>query len=216
MINLISKLKKKIFNKDEKEVEWRKRNPHNNTHLLGVPINMMDMIRVGNYTYGYFRVHHFNGKSKLTIGNFCSIALGVEFILGGEHKTNNISTFPFHSILEEKKAKEEHCCYSRGDIVVEDDVWIGTNSIILSGVTIGQGAVIGAGSLVTKDVPPYAIVGGVPAKVIRMRFKEDVIELLKLKDYSRLTKEMIIDHYEDFITEPSTQTDLSWFPNKSR
>lgn len=81
---------------------------------------------------------------------------------------------------------------SKGSIVIKDDVWVGANSLILSGVTIGQGAVVAAGSVVTKDVPPYAIVGGNPAKIIRYRFEEKIIKKLLKIDYSKINPDKII------------------------
>ncbi|NLK24601.1 MAG: CatB-related O-acetyltransferase [Clostridiales bacterium] len=103
---------------------------------------------------------------------------------------------------------------SKGDIIVRDDVWIGQRAIILSNVNIGQGAVIAAGSVVTKDVPPYAIVGGVPAKVIKYRFSPEMIkELLKI-DYSKLTDEMIKEHINDFYTELKDIKQLEWVPKR--
>ena len=89
---------------------------------------------------------------------------------------------------------------SKGDIIVADDVWIGYRATILSGVHIGQGAVIAAGAVVTKDVPPYAIVGGVPARVIKYRFPEEMVGELMRIDYSKLTEEMVREHIEDLYS----------------
>jgi serine acetyltransferase len=91
---------------------------------------------------------------------------------------------------------EECEATSKGDIIIKDDVWIGANAIILSGVTIGQGALIGAGAVVTKDVPPYAIVGGNPAKVIKYRFSEKVIKKLLEFDFSKLDQNKIKTNIE--------------------
>ena len=110
---------------------------------------------------------------------------------------------------------------SRGDIVVGDDVWIGFGAAILSGVHIGQGAVIGAGAVVTKDVPPYCVVGGNPAKTIRYRFEEPVMEYLKTLDYGKLTDELVREHMEDLYLkidgmslEEVTER-YAWFPKKT-
>lgn len=114
----------------------------------------------------------FEEKSKLTVGKFCSIASDVTIFLGGEHETKTISSFPF--------TQKNH--YSKGDVTIGNDVWIGRSATILSGVTIGDGAVIGTNSIVTKDVEPYSIVAGNPAKIIKYRFDEETIKrLLKVK-----------------------------------
>ena len=103
---------------------------------------------------------------------------------------------------------------SKGDIIVDDDVWIGQRALIMSGVHIGQGAIIASGAVVTKDVPPYAIVGGVPARIIRFRFSEKIIkELLKI-DYSMLSYEMIREHVDDLYLTLSDPSQLKWLPKK--
>ncbi|XZG71928.1 rhamnan synthesis F family protein [Chitinibacteraceae bacterium HSL-7] len=127
-----------------------------------------------------------HADEQLSIGHFVSIAEDVRFVLGGEHDYDVLSTFPFRAKylgIEEAKTK--------GPIIVEDDVWIGYGSTILSGVTIGQGAVVAAGSVVTKNVPPYSVVGGNPAKVIKYRFEPEVIAKLLKFDYSRLRNDRI-------------------------
>lgn len=123
-------------------------------------------------TYGKPKIL-FESDANLEIGKFCSIADNVTILLGGEHKLDTISSFPFS--LEKNR-------FSKGDVIIGNDVWIGYGATILSGVSIGDGAVIAANSIVTKDVEPYAIVGGVPAKTIKYRFDEKTIDkLLKLK-----------------------------------
>ena len=123
---------------------------------------------------------------KLKIGKFCSIACGTKFLFNSaNHALDSLSTYPFPLFFEEwnlEKEKVTDAWDNRGDIVIGNDVWIGYEAVILSGVTIGDGAIIGTRAVVTKDVPPYTIVGGVPAKPIRKRFDEKVIEeLLKIK-----------------------------------
>jgi acetyltransferase-like isoleucine patch superfamily enzyme len=153
--------------------KWRKMNKDNKTFLIS-PTNI-NLISVGKYTYGNLDVADFGfSEYKLCIGNFCSIGQGVRFILNGEHYANRISTFPFESIFKEK----ESYAHSKGDIKIEDDVWICERSIILSGVTVGKGAIIAAGSVVTKNVPPYGVVGGNPAKLIKYRFSDKIIQSL--------------------------------------
>ena len=137
----------------------------------------------------------------------------MEFLVAQEHAPDRISTYPFKQMFG-TVSKEYREATSKGNIIVDDDVWIGFNAIILSGVHIGQGAIVAAGAVVTKDVPPYAIVGGVPAKVIRYRFDEDMIrELLKI-DFSKLTKEMIEQHIDDLYDKLSDSKQLEWMPKK--
>lgn len=147
--------------------------------------------KIGSYTYGFNKENVLyesaTGKERLIIGNYCSIAPNVQFILASEHSYKYLSAFPF----KVKVLGEKYEALSKGDIIIEDDVWLGLNSIILSGVKIGQGAIVGAGSVVTKDIPPYAIAGGNPARVIKYRFEPEVIEKLKTFDFSKLTEEKV-------------------------
>ena len=176
--------------------EWGKRNPHNET----VPMNDFDIsaVSVGRYTYGGIRVYNFNNKNKLKIGSFCSIADDVMFILDADHPVNLLSTYPFKVKCLKTDQFE---AVSKGDIIVDDDVWIGYGATILSGVHIGQGAVIAAGAVVTADVEPYSIVGGVPAKVIKYRFEQDVIDYLMKLNYGALTEQMIREHMDELYTQ---------------
>ena len=103
---------------------------------------------------------------------------------------------------------------SKGDIIIYDDVSIGYGAIILSGVHIGQGAVVEAGSVVTKDIPPYAIVGGVPAKLIKYRYKPEMIEALLTIDYRKLNDEIIRNNIDKLYTELRNAEQLEWMPRK--
>ena len=139
---------------------------------------------IGRYSFGEPTVLNWGEKTTLKIGNYCSIATGVTILLGGEHKTDWVTTFPFWIALEEFNKLQifRQIAGTKGDVVIGNDVWIGTNATILSGVNIGDGAVIGACSVVTKDVPPYSIVAGNPAKEIAQRFdKETIDKLLKIR-----------------------------------
>lgn len=142
------------------------------------------LVSIGDYTYGSPQVHSWDDSTKLTIGKFCSIAEGVTFLLGGEHRLDWVTTFPFNVFHEAWPSAKDFKGHpqTKGDILVGNDVWIGKDSMILSGVQIGDGAVIAAGSLITSEVQPYSIVGGNPAKLIRKRFSdEDIEKLLQLK-----------------------------------
>ena len=152
-------------------------------------------IEVGDYTIYNDFVHdprdfeknnvlyHYpiNGD-KLKIGRYCSIACGSKFLFtSGNHALASLSTYTFPIFYEEWGLDAKDICAAwdnKGDIIVGNDVWIGFEAVILSGVTIGDGAIIGARAVVTKDVPPYTIVGGVPAKPIRKRFDDRTIEKL--------------------------------------
>lgn len=152
-------------------------------------------IIVGDYTYyddfedvANFEKnvkYHFDFTGdKLVIGKFCMIASGVTFIMNGaNHLTDSISTFPFAIFGEDWKDAMEGKSYpTKGNTIIGNDVWIGYNATIMAGVTIGDGAIIATNSTVVKDVPPYTIVGGNPAKEIKKRFSESEIKrLLDLK-----------------------------------
>ena len=150
------------------------------------PTHIFDLskVEIGKFGYGPLTVRMWlNPEQKLIIGNCVAIAGDVIFILGGNHNLNTISTYAFKAEINEDEIE-----LSNGPIVVKDDVWIGIGATILSGVTINQGAVIAACSVVTKDVPAYSIVGGNPAKIIKMRFSDDVVkELLSRADFSKMT-----------------------------
>ncbi|WP_053977147.1 CatB-related O-acetyltransferase [Mangrovimonas xylaniphaga] len=148
-------------------------------------------IIVGDYTYydDFENVDNFERNvkylfdftgDKLIIGKFCMIASGVSFIMNGaNHLTNSISSYPFAIFGNGwEKAMEGKTYPYKGDVIIGNDVWIGHNATIMAGVTIGDGAIIGANSTVVKDVAPYSIVGGNPAKEIRKRFDENTIKKL--------------------------------------
>jgi acetyltransferase-like isoleucine patch superfamily enzyme len=122
-------------------------------------------------TYGLPLVRDWGEGSTLKVGAYCSIAEEVKILLGGHHRTDWLTTFPFPAFLPEAKHISDYNG-THGDVVIGSDVWLCSGCTILSGVSIGHGAVIAAGALVTKDVEPYAVVGGNPAKFIRWRFSE--------------------------------------------
>lgn len=130
--------------------------------------------------------HYPINHDKLVIGRFCSIACGAKFLFtSANHTQMSLSTYPFPIFFEEWGLDVQNITTAwdnKGDIVIGNDVWIGYEAAILSGVTIGDGAIIGTRAVVTKDVPPYTIVGGVPAETIRKRFSDDTISaLLKIR-----------------------------------
>lgn len=152
-------------------------------------------IQVGDYTmYNDFVndprdfeknnvLYHYpvNGD-RLEIGKFCSIACGAKFLFtSANHALRSLSTYPFPIFFDEWEldAKDIRSAWdNKGDIILGNDVWVGYEAVILSGVTIGDGAIIGTRAVVTKDVPPYTIVGGVPAKPLRRRFDDKTVERL--------------------------------------
>jgi len=130
--------------------------------------------------------HYPINNDKLVVGRFCSIACGAKFIFtSANHTQKSLSTYTFPLFFEEwgLDVKDITAAWdNKGDIIVGNDVWIGYEAIIMSGVTIGDGAIIGTRSLVTKDVPPYTVVGGIPAKTIKKRFSDEIIsEMLLLR-----------------------------------
>lgn len=130
--------------------------------------------------------HYPINNDRLIIGRFCSIACGAKFIFNSaNHTLSSLSTYPFPIFYEEWGQDIEEVASAwdnKGDIVIGNDVWIGYGAVILSGVTIGDGAIIGTNALVTKDIPPYTIAGGIPAKPIRKRFSEEKVSaLMKIK-----------------------------------
>ncbi|NEP83937.1 MAG: CatB-related O-acetyltransferase [Okeania sp. SIO3B3] len=120
---------------------------------------------------------------KLVIGKFCSIASGVKFILnGGNHRTDWLTTYPFPVFGDGWEKAMPDSFPNKGDIVIGNDVWLGYNATIMPGITVGDGAIVATQAVVTRDVPPYAIVGGNPADIIRKRFDDPTIErLLKIQ-----------------------------------
>lgn len=130
--------------------------------------------------------HYPINQDKLIIGKFCSIACGTKFLFNSaNHTMTSLSTYPFPLFFEEWGLERKEVTASwdnKGDIIIGNDVWIGYEAVILAGVTVGDGAIIGARSVVTKDVSPYTIVGGTPAKPIRKRFSDEkILSLLTIK-----------------------------------
>lgn len=167
---------------------WRLANPHNYVNLRSIANpSTLAKIQVGRKSYGDLNILDFGHESEyLEVGSFVSIAADVHFLLGGEHPYTGLSTYPFKALYLGKREAQ-----TKGAIRIKDDVWIGYGALILSGVTIGQGAVVSAGSVVTKDVPAYGIVGGNPARIIKYRFESNIIEKLINFDFSIIKDEHI-------------------------
>ena len=139
--------------------------------------------------------HYPINHDKLQIGKFCSIACGAKFIFNSaNHTLSSLSTYPFPLFFEERGLEKKdvtNAWDNKGDIVIGNDVWIGYEAVVLAGVTIGDGAIIGTRAVVTKNVPPYTIVGGVPAKPIKKRFSEETISALLEIQWWNWSKERI-------------------------
>jgi acetyltransferase-like isoleucine patch superfamily enzyme len=160
---------------------------------------MVDYINIGKYSYGITKKNiYWDNKAydydnnyrqpKLIVGKYCSIGLKCKIYLGGNHRHDWVTTYPFHvkwvhnNTFKSLTDDVEGYPHSNGDVIIGNDVWFGENVTVMSGVKIGDGAVIGTNSVVVKDVEPYSISGGHPAKHIKYRFSEDVIKrLLEIK-----------------------------------
>ena len=181
---------KKVF---ERKVLYRILNKHNRTRC----INIYDIhcVSIGRETYGPIDVEMTRSDYNLKIGDFCSIGTNVKCILSSEHPMDRISTYPICFYF----GVDGEDVMAKGDIVLDDDVWVGTGATILSGVHIGQGACVAACSVVTKDVPPYAIVAGNPARIIKYRFDEKTILKMLQIDYKKIDKSFIQKNPEIFL-----------------
>lgn len=185
--------------------EWRKQNPHNSTEMRMIfPIRFA---KVGNYTYGDINLIAYDEHctdSILEIGNFVSISGNVTFLLSEQHQSKTLTSFPLKSVLNNFHFPED--AISRGSIVIEDEVWIGYGVTILSGIRVGKGSIIATGAVVTKDVPAYSIVGGVPAKVLKNRFNDDIIDRLMQLKLMNLPPEVLKNNL-DILYKDITETE---------
>jgi acetyltransferase-like isoleucine patch superfamily enzyme len=158
-------------------------------------------ISIGDQTYGVSNQTVFlvRESDRIHIGKYCSFAPGVKIIPSGEHNFGRVSTFPFYAHLLKRGVERD--TYSKGDVFIGNDVWVGFNTTILSGVSIGDGAVIAAGAVVVDNVPPYAIVAGVPAKIIGYRFPPETIRsLLDIQWWDWDTKK-IAENVDEFYID---------------
>ena len=200
----------KLLKVGKRKKKWHKLHPNSDT----TPMNDFDFehVLIGKGTYGELNVVDFGGNAKLIINNYVSIAQHVSFILNAEHYTAHISTYPFKVKILRTQNTES---FSKGNIIVDDDVWIGYGATIMSGVHIGQGAVVAAGAIVTKDIPPYAIVGGVPAKIINYRFEDAIIKELLKVDFKMIDEHLISTYQDDLYEKLTTIEQLKWLPKKA-
>ncbi|MGO4667004.1 CatB-related O-acetyltransferase [Bosea sp. 2YAB26] len=187
----------------------RRFNPDNQArlYLANLIARHPGQIVVGRYTYGRPKVRFAGSGARLIIGRYGSVGDGVEILLGGNHRTEWATTYPFHDYPRLWPEAKHHPGnqVSRGDVVIGHDVWLGSQALILSGVRIGHGAVIGARAVVTKDVPPYGVVAGNPARLLRHRLTEEKIATLLASqwwawpeaDIRRLIPVLMSDRIED-------------------
>ena len=171
---------------------WR--NPNNLTAVHLAPLARRHGFSVGAHSYGRPKVRFAGSGGCLTVGRYCSIGDGVEILLGGEHRLDWVSTFPFGAFPDRWPmaggSPTDHQP-TRGDVFIGSDVWIGTGALIRSGVSVGHGAAIGARAVVTRDVPPYGVVAGNPARLIRTRFPEPEVAALLETAWWELSDEAV-------------------------
>ncbi len=200
---------KKTFKKIKKKYDINKYNKKNHVKIRSLNANLSSEygknviiaeetwisknVEIGDFTYINKGSSVF---SKCTIGKYCSISSNVT-IGAKEHNYNMVTT---HPILYDKKYSKKNICFesTAEKIEIGNDVWIGIGVVVLRGVKVGNGAVLGAGSVITKDVPPYSIVGGVPAKIIKYRFDENKIKEIEASNWWDWDEEKIISNIENF------------------
>jgi acetyltransferase-like isoleucine patch superfamily enzyme len=181
------------------------------------------LVTMGRCSGGEAVVHVYEGENgRVIIGDFTGLGAYVEFLVGGGHRVDWISTFPFRMQLGLPGALEDGHPITKGDIVIGHNVWIARSAKILSGVTIGNGAVVAAYSVVTRDVRPYAIVAGNPAREVRRRFSDEQIEALEKIRWNEWPMDKIIEaipllcspDVEEFIRRYGDGATASGQPNK--
>lgn len=154
--------------REEKKVRKRRAKP---ARCMAEFKRKYPQYKIGDKCYGLPIIKHPHKDSTLSIGSYCSFAENVQIFMGGMHHTDWVTTYLFPA-YEENCGHITNWALTKGNVTIGNDVWLCANCVILSGVTIGDGAVIANSAVVTKDVPPFAIVGGNPAKIIRWRFDE--------------------------------------------
>jgi virginiamycin A acetyltransferase len=148
-------------------------------------------------------------SARVTIGKWCSLAGEIKIMPGGNHRTDTVTTYPIQRQFGLEGMEQAGQPWSKGDVVIGNDVWIGRGAKILGGITIGDGAVVAAWSVVTKSVPPYTIVGGVPARVLRPRFPQEIVESLLRIQWWNWEDEVVLERVEELASN-----DLAAFTQK--
>jgi len=161
---------------------------------------------IGKYTYGFESTQIFSWGENIDIkiGRFCSIAAGLKLFCGGNHSSSFISSYPFGSVYEDflKPSKKKTVVFTNGNITIGNDVWIGRDVTIMSGLSIGDGSVVAANSHVVKNVEPYSIYGGNPAKFIKYRFSTEIIEMLLKIQWWNYSEEVILKLHDILLSNP--------------
>ena len=177
------------------------------------------LIKIGKYTYGYSYLNliEFGNGTNLEIGKFCSISEGVKIFLDyGGHNPDFTSSYPFQHLYDDKFSGKEYLkehenknslggAKNKGDVIIGNDVWIGLDALIMNGVKIGDGSIIGANSVITKDVKPYEFVAGNPGKHINFRFDDEIIKLLKSLEWWNLEDKLIKLIVKDLREKPNVE-----------
>lgn len=170
--------------------------------------------KIGNNCYGLPVIKQSHKDATLVIGSYCSFASNVQIFLGGGHRTDWVTTYPFPAFHLSAKHIQNYST-SKGNVGIGNDVWLCANCVILSGVTIGDGAVIANGAIVTKDVPPYAIVGGNPAKLIRWRFDEPTRNALQTSKWWDWPEQELLNIVDKLCSE-KIQDFLAYAKNRNQ
>ena len=163
-------LKKFLFRQAERRL---RKLPALDRGVARFKLHYKNKYAMGTGSYGLPVVHDWDEGSTLKIGSYCSIATNVQIFLGGNHHADWVSTYPFPAMVQGLEDISDYG-FSNGNVVIGSDVWLCSNTIILSGVTVGHGAIVAAGSVVTSDVEPYSIVGGNPARHLKWRFSPEI------------------------------------------
>ena len=166
-------------------------------------LKFQDSVSIGKYTYGLNResLIGIDIKTPLNVGKFCSFGPDIKIFLSSDHPTNLASTFPLKTLFIQKKPWPNLDVVSKGGVNIGNDVWVGANAMIMSGVSIQDGAIIAAGAIVTKNVSPYTIVAGNPAKTVKKRFKNSQIKSLLRIQWWNWEEDKIRKYVSDFYSD---------------